>query len=225
LTPEERVRQALVWFLTAGSNRATALWQDIRIGVEERSLDIACFAGEGIDARFSPSVTAVILETKRFEAELADHAAQLKGYMRRERCRAGLLFNARQAHWLTLGGEFVNPEWTVEPLADLTHVEERLQAAVATANSFVRQCREYFVAARNGNFDSLAHLVSLFGSDAGLTFSLSVQSNGALGLVGAFNLSTLSEGDIGYWIKGLATKRKRILTRTEFHSLRSVLAY
>jgi hypothetical protein len=224
LTPEERVRQALIWFLTAGGNRAAALSQHMRIGVEERSLDVAGFAaGEGIDARFAPSVTAVIFETKRQEPELAGHVDQLEGYMRRERCRVGLLFNGRQATWAALNGDFANPQLALEPLTDLREAEERIHAVAVAASDCLRECREHFIAARDGNFDSLAHLVSLFGGDASLTFSLSIQSKGSLGLLGAFNLSVISRREIGYWIKRIATKRKQILTRERFHSLRSVL--
>jgi hypothetical protein len=41
LTPEERVRQALIWFLTEGGNRAAILSKHLRFGVEESSLDVA----------------------------------------------------------------------------------------------------------------------------------------------------------------------------------------
>lgn len=224
LTSEEQVRQALIWFLTAGGNGAAAMSEYIRIGVEERSLDVAGFAaGEGIDARFAPSVTAVILEIKRREAELAGHVNQLDGYMRRERCRAGLLFNGRQATWATLNGDFANPQLALEPLTDLREAEERIHAVAVQTSNYLRGCREHFITARGGDFDSLAHLVSLFGGDASLTFSLSIQSKGSLRLLGAFNLSVISNREIGYWLKGMPTKRKQILTREGFHSLRSVL--
>ena len=95
--------------------------------MEESSLDVAgFFAGEAIDQRFCPNVTVVILETKRQERNLADDVEQLKTYMLRERCRVGLLFNGREAVWLSLGGEFAKPEWGTERLTDLCQVEERM---------------------------------------------------------------------------------------------------
>jgi hypothetical protein len=223
LTPEEQVRQALVWFLSNGARGAAALSQRMRIGVEERSLDVAGFAsGEEIDARFAPSITAVVFETKREESEIGDYVGQLEGYMRRERCRAGMLFNARQATWATLNGDSPNTTLVIDPLTDLCEAEERIHDVAMVASDFLRTCRGHFMAARDGNFDALANLVALFGGDASLTFSLSIKSKDSLGLVGAFNLSVVSNREIGYWIKGMATKRKQILTRTVFHSLRSV---
>jgi hypothetical protein len=225
LTPEERVRQALIWFLTVGGRRAAGLSQHLRIGVEERSLDVAGYAaGEGIDARFAPSVTAVILETKRSEEEIANHVSQLEGYMRRERCSTGLLFNGRQAIWATLNGDSTTSLFSLQPLDDLHDLEERIYFAAETSSGFLKACRDQFVAAQSGNFDSLAQLVSVFGGDASLTFSLAVQSKGSLGLVAAFNMSVVSDHEIGYWIKGMPTKRKLILPRDRFHSLRSLLA-
>jgi hypothetical protein len=224
LTPEEQVRQALVWFLKTGGHRAAVLSERLRIGVEERSLDVAGFAsGSGIDARFAPSITVVVFETKREETEIRDGVDQLAGYMRRERCRAGMLFNARQAAWATLDADSPNRRLEIEHLADLREAEERIHDAAVAASEFVRTCRGHFIAARDGNFDSLARLVVRFGSDASLTFSISIRAKGSLSLVGAFNLSVISADEIGYWIKGMATKRKRVLTRTEFHSLRSLL--
>ena len=220
LTPEERVRQALVWFLTEGT-RVAAIGQHFRIGVEERSLDVAGFAvGSGA---FAPYITGAIIETKRIEAELAGHVEQLKSYMLRERCRAGLLFNGRQANWLTQGGEFANPMWALSTLADLSDVERRLETAALKVGEQGQSYLKHFEAARSGNFDSLLHLVSFFGQDTGLSFTLSVRSKGSIGSMRAFNLRTEPDGQVGYRIRGVSSKHRQALTRAEFHSLVSVL--
>ncbi|GEM_PF-3219080 len=223
LTPEEHVRQALVWFLTKGGARAAVVNQHLRFGVEERSLDVAGFvAGEAIEERFAPYVPAVIVETKRREAELSDHVEQLKSYMLRERCRAGLLFNGRQATWICLDGEFAKPEWVLDPLTDLSEAEQRIERTAVEASSFVGDCRKSFTAARDGDFDSLLRLVTLFGADTGLTFALSIRSKGSLGSVRAFNPWVDAEGRVGYRVRGVTTRLRQQLSRQGFHGLLSI---
>lgn len=223
LTPEEHVRQALIWFLQEGCNRAAALREYIRFGVEERSLDVAgFFAGSVLDDRFRPNVTVVIIETKRPERDVKQDVQQLKNYMLRERCRAGLLFNGQQAMWLALGGEFVQPAWTLESLTDLREAEERIERVSVEANTHMVSCREAFTAAAGGDFDSLVRLVSLFGVDLGLTFALSVRTRGSLGLVQAFGLRVDTPNLITYRTRGVLTKNRQQLSRQDYHSLRAV---
>lgn len=223
LTPEEHVRQALVWFFTEGSSRAAVLSQHIRICVEERSLDVAGFvAGEAIEERFAPYVPAVIIEVKRREAELTDHFWQLQDYMLRERCRAGLLFNGRQAVWVRLDGDFAEPDWVFEPLTDLNQAEQRIEFAAREASAFTADCRRSFGAARGGDFNSFLRLVRLFGGDTGLTFALSVRFKGSLGSVGAFNLDVDAGDRVGYRIRGVSTRHRQKLARADFHALLSV---
>ncbi len=223
LTPEERVRQALLWFLTEGGNRAAVLAEYLRLGVEESSLDVAgFFAGDAIDQRFCPNVTVVILETKRQERDLTDDVEQLKIYMLRQRCRAGLLFNGRQAVWLSLGGAFVQPVWTTECLTDLCEVEERVERVSVEANTHFVECRRTFTAAAGGDFDSLLCLAALFAGDSSLTFMLSIRARGSLGSVQGFGLRALDPNLITYRTRGVVSRHRQQLTRQDFHALVAV---
>jgi hypothetical protein len=223
VTPEEGVRQALIWFLLEGSNRAAALGEHLRFGVEERSLDVAgFFAGSVLDERFRPSVTVAILETKRPEEELADHAGQLQTYMQRDRCRSGLLFNGRQAVWLTLDGDFADPQWTAEVLPDLREAEQHLELASHAANAHLGHCRSLFMAAAGGNFDSLVQLASLFCEDQSLIFALSVRARGSLGLVQACAVQVSNPNLLTYRTRGVTTRKRQELSRDGFHALISV---
>ncbi len=223
LTPEERVRQALIWFLREGCNRAAALREYIRFGVEESSLDVAgFFAGAVLDERFRPSVTVAIVETKRQEEELAGHVAQLKTYMSRERCRAGMLFNGREAMWLSLAGDFGQPQWISELLTDLHAAEERIEQASVDTNVHLVACRQAFTAATGGDFDALVRLVSLFGLDLGLTFTLSIRAKGSLGLVQAFSLKADSTNLVTYRARGVFSRQRQHVSRPDFHGLLSI---
>ncbi|MFI5394694.1 MAG: hypothetical protein ACHQ9S_04105 [Candidatus Binatia bacterium] len=220
LTPEERVRQALVWFLREGCSRAAVLREYVRFGVEESSLDVAAFSAcDALDKRFRPRVTVVIAETKRMEEELAHHVGQLKTYLLRERCRAGLLFNGRQATWLSLAGEFEQPQWTAEPLADLQIAEERIEQASMHADAYLADAQRAFKAAVGGDFDALAKLVSLFGSDLGLTFDLSIRSKGSLGRVHAFSVKADAANLLTYRDRGVTSRHRQRLSPADFHSL------
>lgn len=223
LTPEERVRQGLIWFLTEGGNRASVLKAYLRIEVEERSLDVAGFsAGDALDERFCPNVTVVIIETKRRERDLAGDVEQLKTYMLRERCRAGLLFNARQAFWLSMVDEFSQPEWTTDFLTDLCEAEERIERVSVEANTHLADCRTVFTAATGGDFDSLSHLVSLFGVDLSLTFVLSVRARDSLSSVQAFGMRVAGPNLITYRTRGVVSRHRQQLSRQDFHALVTV---
>jgi hypothetical protein len=220
LTPEERVRQALIWFLRDGSERAAVLRERVRLGVEERSLDVAAFfAGSILDDRFRPSVTVSILEAKRQEEELADHVEQLKVYMMRDRCRSGLLFNGRQAGWLRLSGDFANPDWQITWLADLREAEDRMLQSGTEVNAHLTGCRALFTAAATGDFGALVQLVSVFCEDLSLTYSLSVRARGSVGLVQAFSLRVENPILITHRTRGVISRHRQQLTREGFHSL------
>src|SRR6476660_6350354 len=68
LTPEERVRQALLWFLLSGVSKASSWRKKLRFEVEQRSIDVAAFlATDPSDTRFSLNIPVLIAETKRIE--------------------------------------------------------------------------------------------------------------------------------------------------------------
>lgn len=224
LTPEERVRQALIWFLREGSARAAVLGKYMRFGAEESSLDAAGFyAGGGLDDRFRPTITVVIFETKRLERDLlAEDVAQIRGYMLRERCRAGLLFNGRQAMWLSLRGDLAQPEWMTELLTDLREAEDRIERAALEADIHLKSCRETFSAANSGNFDALVQLVSLLGVDLSLTFVLSVRAGESISSTQAFGLRVADPNLVTFRTRGVVTRQRQQISRETFHSLVAV---
>ncbi len=226
LTPEERVRQALIWFLLEGSKGAMAWRNRLRVEVEQRSLDVAAFlTGEASDESFYPNLSVLIIETKREERESMDDPGveeQLRLYMVRERCRAGLIVNAQQAAWLSLSGEFTQPRWVKDRLSDMCEVENRIEQASAEATAHVLDCKKAFTEAAAGDFDSLVHLVSLFGTDSGLTFVLSIRSRDSISSVQAFRLRTSSPNIVTYWTRSVESRKPQQLSKQDFHSLVAV---
>ncbi len=226
LRPEELVRQALVWFLVEGAASALAWANQLRFAVEKSSLDVSAFhEAPRTESRFAPHMPVVIFETKRIERDSDDDVAtdeQLQGYMVRERCREGFIFNGRQAAWLSLAGEFTAPAWTKTVIADLSDAEARIAQAAGTVAARVAECEAVFKRAANGDFASLRALVAEFGGGGGLTFFLSVKSDGYPGPVRAFHLKVASADLITYRSRGAGGKHRLELTSQNFHALRSI---
>jgi hypothetical protein len=226
LTPEERVRQALIWFLIDGASNAGAWRKRLRFEVEQRSLDVAAFlAPESTDDRFVFNIPVLIVETKRQERELTGDVEieeQLKTYMIRERCQAGLIFNARQAVWLSLYDEIGRGCWTRYPLSDLREAEERLQKATEDATNTALEYRNASTLAAAGDFDSLLRLIYLIGKDSRPTLTLSIRFQGNLSSAQAFGIQMFDTDNINYRTRGVVSRNRQQLTRQNFHSLLAV---
>lgn len=225
LTPEEHVRQALIWFLTQGAGSAAAWASRVTWQVERSSLDVSGFHRPAAVSRFSPPLPIVIFETKRIERDSDDDTAtdaQLQGYMIRERCRSGFIFNGRQAAWLSLAGEFTAPIWTKTSVTDLTDAESRITQAADVVSGYANECEAAYTLAAGGDFDAFVTLVAAFGSNAGLTFSLSVRSGGSIGPARAFSLKVTSPELVTYRVRGAGVKHRLELTKDGFHGLRAI---
>lgn len=220
LTPEERVRQALIWFLVEGSRAATDWKTSVCLEVEKRSIDIALYVSDKMmGVQFRPRIPVLIIETKRPESSLMEHVGQLRDYMLRERCCSGLLFNSRDAVWLAQSGD----ELTKKHLDDMHDIEARigLSAAAAVARAAVHVSE--FATASAGDFDALVSLVHAFGRDAGLTFDLSLRSKHSLGRVQAFSLQSAGKDTVTYRARNISTRNRQQFSRADFHALVSVL--
>jgi hypothetical protein len=148
---------------------------------------------------------------------------QLRCYMTRERCRAGLMFNGREAMWLSAEGGYSPDCWNREALSDLSEMEERLQDATAQTALHAVNCHEIFRQASAGDLDACCSLVSLVGSDTRLTFVLSLWTRGHLSRVQAFGLRTDRDGMITYRTRGVVTRTRQEFARRNFHSLLALL--
>jgi hypothetical protein len=221
LTPEERVRQALLWFLLAGASKASSWKEKLRFEVEQRSIDVAAFlAADPADARFFFNIPVVMVETKRIEQPVIGDVGieeQLKTYMIRERCRDGITFNACEAMWMSLRGL-----WAMDNLSDLSEVEERFQRAIEAAQIRALDYKKASSLAAHGNFDSLLRLVSLVGIDSRPTLTLSVRLRGNLGSVQAFSIQMVDADNVSYRTRGVLSRNRQHLTRKDFHSLHAV---
>ena len=168
LTPEEHVRQAFVWFLIAGASNADRWKPQLRLEAEQRSIDLAAFlATSSQNERFVFNVPVLLIETKRLEVELTEGVGeQLKTYMIRERCRAGLIFNGQDAAWIAVHGEFTQGCWTEERLFDLREAEDRLERVTQEATNLATDYKEASTLAAEGDFNSLLRLISLIGNNS-----------------------------------------------------------
>jgi hypothetical protein len=133
-----------------------------------------------------------------------------------------MLFNGRQALWASLNGEFVRPEWATQWLTDLRQAEERIWQASLEAHADLLDCRACFDRARAGDFDALSRLVSLFGRDRSLVFTLSVRMRGSLHRVQASAPQGVGLDLVNYWAYGVISRKRPELHRRDFDSLISL---
>jgi hypothetical protein len=196
----------------------------LRFEVEQKSIDVAIFlAASSNDDRFVFNIPVLIIETKRPEVELTEDVdEQLKTYMKRERCRAGLSFNAREAVWLSVRGEFTLGCWDRERMSDLQDVEHRIKQATRTAMITSLNYKNASTSAAAGDYDLLLNLISIIGQDSRLTFTLSIRIRGNLSSVQAFAIRRVNTDDISYWTRGVVSKKRQMIGRHEFHSLIAV---
>jgi hypothetical protein len=88
--------------------------------------------------------------------------------------------------------------------------------------SYWQKSRPQFSKSTFGDFESLLRRVSLFGSDLGLKFALSIRAKGAPGSVHAFSLKADAANLVTYRIRGVYSRQRQQLSRPEFHALLSV---
>ena len=105
---------------------------------------------------------------------------------------------------------------------DMCEVEERIKQMTAQATAHVLDCERIFTAAAAGDFNALFYLVSLFGTDSGLTFVLSVRSRRSISPVQAFRLRTSGPNIVTYWARGVESRKPQQLSRQDFHALIAV---
>ena len=142
--------------------------------------------------------------------------------MIRERCRAGFIFNGRKAAWLSLAGPFNKPTWSKSPISDLSEAETRINTEANRVANYASDCERIFARAAVGDFDALVNLVSEFGSTGGLTFFLSVRTDGNIGPMRGYHLKVANPGLITFRARNAGGKNRLELTRDRFHSLRSI---
>jgi len=185
----------------------------------------AFLAAETVHDRFVFNIPVLVVETKRQERKLkgdVEVVEQLKTYMVRERCRAGLIFNAREAIWLSLNGEFTQGSWKEDHLFDLREVEQRLELATGDATLIALNYKNAVNRAAAGDFDSVLSLISLIGNDSRLTFTLSIRFRGNLSSVQAFGIRVPDANSITYRTRGVVSRNRQQLNRRDFHSLLAV---
>ncbi len=89
-------------------------------------------------------------------------------------------------------------------------------------SAYAGECEAAFARAAGGDFDAFVTLVAAFGSNAGLTFSLSVRTGGSIGPARAFSLKVTSPGLVTYRLRGAGVKHRLELTKEGFHGLRAI---
>lgn len=226
LTPEEGVRQSLLWFLLNRSDSASQWTQQLCLKAEHRQLDVvAYFSGGDLPGRFTPRLPVAVFETKRIEENTGPSSIwldQLQDYLLRDHCSEGLLFNGHDATWVKLKGDRASRAWESNQLTDLRDLDRLFLSALNDARSRHERLRKEFLAASEGDFEALRLLVVGLGHDTGLTFAISLRTGQSMRAVQACQLRFRDSGSIVYRERFVLSRQPCKIDPEDFHRLLSI---
>ena len=151
--PEEKVRQALLYFLI---NKSSLFPDLIDIKVEYNHLDLAIYKKINNDD-FNPiQYPSVIIEVKREEENLLNHQNQLHGYLREQRSSVGILFNGHNVIVIDKLNESDFKKSHLDSMEDIPSI-------IVRGLHQERQNLSEFESARNGSLDSFISLAKKYG--------------------------------------------------------------
>jgi Type I restriction enzyme R protein N terminus (HSDR_N) len=152
--PEEKVRQIFLYFLINQSGLFPDL---VNLKAEYNNLDIAIYKNSELEDFRPFQPPAAIIEVKREEEKLLDHAKQLYGYLDEHRSLIGILFNGSDLILFRKSDEesiFLRSH--LDSIKDFPAI---LRESLSKVNI---DCLE-FQKAKNGNVDSFVHLIKKYG--------------------------------------------------------------
>jgi len=208
--PEEKVRQALLYFLI---NRSSLFPDLIDIKVEYNHLDIAIYKKSSNDD-FNPiQYPSVIIEIKREEENLLNHQNQLQRYLREMRSSIGILFNGREVIVINKLSESDFQKSYLDSMEDIPSV-------ILEGLRQERQNLSEFESARDGNIDSFISLAKRYGKYGTHKFVFALKNKPVL-ISGCFFRH--DQDEIYYDVYGKYSRKKSFsFNHSEFSKLISI---
>lgn len=218
-TPEEEVRQAFAWFLTSGAAGAATWNAGAHFLAEWARTDIAMLQfPAAVQPQLRVTVPVAVVETKRRGVTLSEHEPQIRKYMVRDRFEVGVLFSGDEAYLV----EHADAGGGCQRVLDLQHIERRVDEAFRRADQRVHTFVGLFNAANSGSFDALHALIGQLGERMELPFNIVERRGAGLRAFQAICVSTVDSSAVEYFERGVTSRRKIKLDRSNFHSLESV---
>ena len=209
--PEEKVRQVLLYFLI---NESGLFPNQIHLKVEYNNLDVAIYRNE-VDNDFKPcQPPMVIVEVKREEENVLNHANQLWQYLKENRVKIGILFNGNETivYKKNHQGDFVNNR--------LISVKE-ISKLISQVASQIEDDYSDFIRAKNGDIESFIYLIGKYGKHTlhKITFTLNSLCPSIIGCCFSYD-----EHYIYYDLYAKYSQNKRLyFKRCDFRKLISIV--
>lgn len=214
LTPEEKVRQAFLWFLCYGSQYSER-WRDkFLISVERFDIDISLSLKLNVEG-FESLTLFMIIEIKTFNE--SDIEKQLRKYVLRKKCGDCLLFYASSAIYLKW--DFKTQRFSRTVLNDFSEIDDLINTLANSNREIMNRHIDLFENAKMGEYESFKNLVEIYGSRCTIKFEF--ERDNELYQVRGF-LFNIKGNDIFYKVRGIFTKKKQQIIKQNFRGLVSI---
>lgn len=215
-TPEEMVRQSLLYFLV--NNCQELMMEKIVIDVERGDIDIACQIIPFRDD-FSPVLPPIlIIETKKRDIAQLDtivNENQLKFYLERKDCIIGILFNCTSMYCYRKEGD----TYIKNELTNLSELEYIISTEWETFYDVLSNHYEWVIKAQVGDFVSFRKLVELYGRRSTITF---VYERNNIKISTSGFLFDFQDDIVLFKMRGTFTKKKLSFSKDNFCYLISI---
>lgn len=218
-TPEEIVRQSLLWFLINGSQYCND-WKDkLIIAVERFNIDISLSLNPDIDGFETNSIFLIIeIKNKKINLDDQDIEIQIRKYISRKNCTDCILFNAISMTYLQF--EMTTQSFKKIYFNDLSEFDNLINKLIESHEDLLNRQIELFNKARNGDFESFKKLIGMYGTRCTIEFEFEKDFTPYRHHAFLFKI----EGDsIQYNIRGIPTKKKQIIDKKKFRKIISII--
>ena len=208
--PEEKVRQALLYFLVQQSGLFPNI---VNVQVEYNDLDIAIYkAIENHDFQpFQPPL--MIIEVKREEENLLNHENQIRRYLKESCSKMGLLFNCNQI----IAYQKEDSGFTRKYLDCITDIPPLIWQSCNQQKSDISK----FEKAKKGSWDSFIYLIDKYGKRSTNKILFKLESMPEP-LVGCF--FSYSENNVYYDVYGIYSRKQKLFFKErDFERLVSII--
>ena len=219
LTPEERVRQAFLWFLLHGSIHSEKWCKQIAVNVEQADIDITLSINSSIKG-FNIKVPLLLIETKRDNYPFIENPnaeEQLRKYLLRRNCKDGILFNGGSLFYVQCDHSLKTQS---NELHDLSELDTLLETLLRGSQVQLFRNEQLFKEAQRGNYLAFKELAVCYGRRH--TFKIEYEKEGKLYRERGFLFSEKNDALL-YKVRGVATKRKQQLVKKDFRELVSII--
>jgi len=217
LTPEEKVRQSLLWFLLSRSQQIVSWKQNISIDVERFDMDISLSIipeTEGFDIPFY----FLIIETKKdtHDCSLLNEK-QIQKYLLRKNCQNALWYNGSNA--IYLNRDKFGRKLSKTTIHDMSEIEDLIINLAKTCFQRLDLQESLFLDAMNGDFEAFSQLSHIYGKRATMGFECQRGGNSYRQRGFLFH----SDRDcLSYKIPGVSTRKRQIVNKSDFRGLFSI---